>query len=269
MCRFRSYTVTLFSASLVLAVASMAQADEIKQTFRGERYDLKLFRPTGANLTKTIRAEAQGLRLQLPAERPNSLPVGLISRSGLHGDFEITVSFEIIRVDRPKEGRGAGLSIWMTQRTPEQDAATIAWLCTTEGERAFIANCASTKATGERDYQGAPPRPTKTTFGKLRFRRENGQLSYEVAEGASSQFQQLYQIEWSNADIDQIRIAADSGSSPTVVDVRLKEIVIRADELGAARVVATPQSRWQLWLGTGTLVCLLIVIGIWSWRRHQ
>jgi len=253
--------------SLTMVVGAAVHAEEIAQNFRGQRVDLKLFRLTGANLAKAIHSEAQGLRITLLPDRPNTLPVGLIARTGLHGDFEITVSFDVLRIDRPKEGRGAGLSIWITQRTPTQDAATIAWLLNTEGERTFIANQASTKPDGEREYHGVAPLPTKASSGKLRLTREDGQLTYAIAEGSSKDFRELYQTDWSDADIDQIRIAADGGSSHALVDVRLQEIQIHADELGSARVVVKPKSRWPFWLGMSAVAGLVIAGGIWFWRR--
>jgi hypothetical protein len=252
----------------VACVNAVVESEELGQTFNGQRYDLKKFRPTGANTAKSIQPETQGLRIRLPANRPNTLPVGLIARSGIRGDFEITLSFEVLKVDRPTQGHGAGISIWITLPTPTRDAATLAWLFNPDGERFLVANRAANAASGEREYHGATPVPTNISFGRLRLARKDATLTYAVAEGASRDFQEIYQTEWSSADVETIRFAADTGGSPTSVDVRLREIAIHAADLGSARVVATAKSPWQFRLVIVAIFSVLAGAIYWFRRRR-
>src|SRR6185369_12879090 len=101
----------------------MAIAADVGQDFCGRPYDTKLFRTTGSNIAKAIRVEPQGLRITLPPNHVNSLPVGLVSRTRVRGYFEITVAFEILRFDKPTAGKGAGLSLYITTASVTNDAA--------------------------------------------------------------------------------------------------------------------------------------------------
>src|SRR5262249_39669777 len=87
------------SLACVACTAPAGRAADFSQTFRGRAYDTEHFRPTGPHAGKLIHADSQGLRITLTADRASKLPVGLMTRFGVRGDFEITLSYEIIRVD--------------------------------------------------------------------------------------------------------------------------------------------------------------------------
>jgi hypothetical protein len=61
--------------------------------------DFKLIGPDATSLTKF---EPEGLRISLPAKRITREPIGVAPRFKIKGDFEITVSYEIINADPPK-----------------------------------------------------------------------------------------------------------------------------------------------------------------------
>lgn len=260
------YITRLICLSLGCAAAALSNpiaAEELGQNFRGQRYDLKKFRPTGPNTGKTIQSDGQGLRLTLPATRPNQLPVGLIAKSGIRGDFEIILAFEIIKVDRPTTGIGAGVSIWISLPTPARDTATLSWLFNTHGEKMFVANRAFSPAGGEREYHGVAPLPTRSLSGRLRLSRRGTTLTYAIAEGTSTEFRELYLTELSDADVETVRFAADTGSSRTGIDVRINEIMIQGENLATARIVSHPKSRWPLWLASAIAAALMVGAAVW------
>jgi hypothetical protein len=254
----------LWTVSQVLA----APGADFVRAFRGRGYEPQQFLTTGANTSRVIRADGQGLRITLPANHGSRMPVGLFPRFGVRGDFEITMAFEIVRVDRPTAGNGAGLSLYVTMASATQEAATLGWQFRPGGEKVFFSHRASTPAGEKRRHRGGKPLATAALSGQLRLVRRGVLLSYQVAEGESSVFQELYQSELGAEDLDGVRFAAESGGSPTVVDVRVKGVRIRADDLPPepAKVVVRP-ARWPRWLAAGVTALLLAAGGRWLWLR--
>jgi hypothetical protein len=81
--------------------------------FRGGIYDDRWLgiEPSGP-LSSLAKADEQGLRIAIPA-KTNCRGVGVYTRFGVHGDFEITASFEILKADKPREGGGVGPELYL------------------------------------------------------------------------------------------------------------------------------------------------------------
>jgi hypothetical protein len=242
-----------------------APAEECTQVFRGRPYDARFFRPTGSNTARVIRAESQGLRISLAADHGSKLPVGLVTRFGVRGDFDIAMAFDLLRVDRPPSGHGAGVSIWITMVSPTQEAATIARQVRTNGEQVWLSNRASTPVGEKRRYHGGTV-ATQATSGQLRLVRKGSILSFLIAQGESDDFRKVYESELGTADLDTVRFAADNGGSPTAVDVRIRLLRIRADDLPQVpkKVLAQP-ARWPIWLAVALAVLAFAAAGLWLW----
>jgi hypothetical protein len=106
--------------------------------------------------------------------------------------------------------------------------------------------------------------------GKVRLVRSGSTLSYQVADGDSNAFREIDERELGTHDLNMIRVAADNGGSPTLVDVRIKSLTIRADSLPsqAAELKARSTIRWPVWLAGGLMVILLAAGGFWLWSRR-
>ncbi|HTU93194.1 MAG TPA: DUF1583 domain-containing protein, partial [Gemmataceae bacterium] len=195
------------------------------------------------------------------------LPVGLVSQFGIRGDFEITMTFEILRLDKPAGGNGAGVSIYVSTASLTQEAATLGRFIRPDGDQVFLCHRATTPPGEERRHEGKSS-PTTALSGNLRLVRKGTALSYQVAEGNRSEFQELYQTEWAAEDLETIRFAADNGGSPTVIDAYIKAIGIRADEFGPARPVPPP-FRWSFEMTMLLMATLLACGGLWLWRRWR
>ncbi|HYT94911.1 MAG TPA: DUF1583 domain-containing protein [Gemmataceae bacterium] len=255
---------------LWITCPSAASAAEFTRDFRGRSYDPKQFRPTGSNLHRVTQADAEGWRITLPANHVNKLPVGIVPRFGVRGDFEITLAFDILRVDRPTAGNGAGVSIYITMVSPTREAATLGRLVRRGGEHVFFSHRATTPEGGNREHHGGRPLVTDASSGRLRLTRTGSLLSYQVAQGESNVFREVYQTEFGTADLDLVRFAADNGGSPTVVDVRIKSVSIRSDELGSPRREPPEADDWSLWIVAGVVIVLLAAGGYGlHWRSRR
>jgi hypothetical protein len=244
-----------------------ASAAELVRNFQGRPYDARSFFPTGVSPRRALQVDARGLRIR-PAQGESKLPVGLITYMGVHGDFEITMAFEIVRLDKPAGGHGAGVSLYITAASLDRQAATLGRFLRPDGEAIFLCHRAGTSPGEGRKHQ-AESSPTTAISGNLRLVRRGKTLSYQFAEKDRASFRELYQTEWGDEDVDSVRIAAESGGSPTAVDVCIRSFRIQADGFGPVRPIPQP-SRWPI----GLMVCLaaipLALGGLWFWvRRHR
>jgi Protein of unknown function (DUF1583) len=249
-----------------LGAVPSASAAEIGQDFRGKPYDPRLFLPTGPGFATAIRSDRQGLRIVLPPEHGMKPPVGIVFRTGLKGDFEITMEFEVVDVKGPKEGRGAGPSLYLTMVSPTQEAATTGWKLLPDGDMVFYSHHASTPIGGKREHYVSST-PAKGRSGRLRFVRTGSTLAYLAAEGNSDPFREIDQFDIGKDDVNGVRVAADNGGSPTLVDVRIKSVKVVADELGDPTPLPPPSSRWPLWLAAVAAVAAGGAYGAWRSRR--
>lgn len=250
----------------LVAIVATTAGEEFSQSLKGRAYDAKQFKPTGANTSKAMKPDAQGLRITMPADHNSKLPVGIVPHLVVRGDFEITLAFEILRIDKPTAGHGAGVSLYITMVSPTQEAATIGRWVGPKGEHVFKTHHATTPPDGKRIHHGSEPSATESLSGQLRLARSGSVLSYQVAQGDSKSFQELEQVEFGDDDLDLVRFAADNGGSSTLVDVRIKSINIKAAEFPAVPgKPPPPRPRWPYWLAGGLAVFGLTVGCVWFW----
>jgi hypothetical protein len=261
------YLLICLIALLVMNPDRRVSAAEIGQNFRGAAYDRALFRPTGPNAAGSITFDSQGLRITLTEEHGMRPAVGLALLTGLKGDFEITMEFELLQVNPPTGGNGAGVSIYVTMVSYSKEAATIGRSVGKGGTQSFFSHRASTEADGKRKHYGGAPSRAESTTGRLRLTRTGETLSYRVAEGSSNVFLEIFETEIGLEDIDMVRFAADNGGSPTLVDVRIKEVSIHSEEAGAPELLPPRPSRWPVWAGI-SLAVLVLGGGYWYWSRQ-
>ena len=244
-----------------------ASAAEISQDFRGRPYDPALFRPSGPGASGAIQPDSRGLRITLPREHGMKPAVGIVLRSGVQGDFEITIDYEILAVEPTTGGNGAGVSLYITMVSYTKEAATIGRIVGTDGIPLFMSHRATTPTGGKREHFGGDRIPAKSAWGKLRFVRNDGTLTYLVADGDSEEFQEIYETELGENDLDAVRVAADNGGSPTLVDVLIRSVSVSAGDAGPPEQLPPRPSHWPLWIGLGTGMVLLGG-GYWYWRRR-
>ncbi len=77
----------------------------------------------GGDAEQFVRTDPAGLRIRIPAGLNNHEAVGVAPRCRVHGDFEITVSFTIVKADTPDPGlRGRGERLGRDQYGDERGA---------------------------------------------------------------------------------------------------------------------------------------------------
>ncbi|MEJ7637758.1 MAG: hypothetical protein WKF75_07145 [Singulisphaera sp.] len=98
------------------ARAGTRPMQSVGESFRGGRFNRALLKWSGPTPERFIRLEPEGLRITLPSQDGPAQPLGVALRPAVRGDFELEATFELLRIDRPDEGRGAGLTIFLHGR---------------------------------------------------------------------------------------------------------------------------------------------------------
>ena len=215
------------------------------QNFRSHGINQDLWKFAGDNPRESIKQEPEGLLLRNPPAKTKPNPLGIVASGGNHdlhvqGDFEITVSYELMRratSRRRRTGFGAG------------------WLCTsrrisvarTESRHAFPLQLRGRILLRLRlqlhSREGRPAGsrrlvdrfeqtnvPTKDNAGKLRLGATGAGRALDL--GGSGRQQRVSTTgtssNWATTNTNTVRVTADSVDPSLPVEVRIREFEIRA-----------------------------------------
>jgi hypothetical protein len=256
------------AVAVVLAVGAPAAAQNLGKTFAFDfRKDKGLkdqFRPAAREGEKFVTQEPQGLKIVLPGGGAKRPVAGLVPKWRVHGDFEITLSYEGLKSPRPSSGSGPRLSIYARRSTERGEAVSIERLARAEDGDVFLAHTAYTDRDGKRRTTSNTSRATAAD-GKLQLKRTGPTVQFLVADGPGGALREVHQADWGPEDLDVLRFGVDSGDSTQPFEVRIPEVSVAATGLPVG-----PPSRlgasWQLWAALAVLVALGVG-GVWYWRR--
>jgi DNA-directed RNA polymerase subunit RPC12/RpoP len=282
----RATEETMGAGLLTLAVLTLAPSqpapamEEQIFDFRQGKVD-PLARHVGREMEKYVSPETEGLRITLPPSDKRYTFVGVQPQAWVHGDFEITLTYQILQAGRPRNGDGAKVNLTVT--LPEN------------GEYIYIERYWSAMYGDivwvDHRYNNPPGPPQHDRFretasenaGKLRLKRTGKELSGLFAEGTSDDFTEVARFTWAATDVDKVRAGVNEGGASSVTtDVRLQELKVRTGtwtpetpNAAGSQAASTPEpsAARGFWLaiellGLGLALTLLIALGIWGYRRH-
>lgn len=197
-------------------------------------------RPDGWNFTSRpseqfIKFEPAGARFTLPTGGPEKgTSAGLVTAFGVHGDFEITLAFEILADPEPADVGKAGtrLSLAVTLDstllpTPQSEIATLSRSMQTKG---FVTWMRNREKPASVSHKFPPP----VTIGRLRLVRSGADLYFLGAPGANEPFLFFTKYRFGADDLKRIAITTTAGGPKAMLDVRVTDFRIRADAIPAA-----------------------------------
>jgi hypothetical protein len=195
----------------------------------GHHFDLD-----GLDPEQCIHSEPAGLRLSFPEGHPGRrMGTGVVTNFAVKGDFEITMSFAIIKEPDPAAAElGTGLYLWVDLNTPRMNRAILTravfdWSGKQYTTWFFQANNAGGKpATQELKYF-----PAGMKSGRLRLVRAGAILSHYVAEDAAGGFALLRQHPFGAEDVRAIHVGGHTGGRKAALDFRITDLRIRAESL--------------------------------------
>ena len=206
------------------------------------------------------------------------------------GDFELTVSYEILRADKPKTGSGAGLEIFLMTDTPTREALAFSRRIRSSGLDAYTSARLTTTNQGMRgNVAGLDLKdfPADGKTGKLRITRIGANAVLSVAEPTSKEFLHLYSVPLGTEDLTFLRLAVNNPSgSDALVDLRLHDFQVRSAMPGALKTnvpvgvlqnipktstkgIKTTKGGIALALLVGLVITLSSALVIWLFVRRR
>ena len=233
----------VLSASVCRGQENGAKWNSYGQNFKNHPLNRDIWGYTGVNPRDLIANEPEGLHISVPGNpdaKAKPEPLGIVAQCegrnlSVVGDFEITVSYELLRADTPTTTFGAGVALYvMTNPAGPKKAAQLSRANYAAGP-AYV--CAFNYGQApNRKYENPGGRiATTDNAGKLRLVRRGKQVTFLVAPEGSNDFQPPSKekadkttIEFGDEDLHTIRVTADSGDKALPVEVRVREFTIRA-----------------------------------------
>jgi hypothetical protein len=184
----------------------------------------------GYSTAKTITREPQGvLHFRLPAHTEGVGQTGIYSYVKIDGDFEVSASYDWIDVTMPKIGYGAscGIAIDSGDRGVMVSLARSHFAEPDKGPGygVTVGKSLGTKVDYDTKYYYS-----KAKRGRLVLRREKGEVICLTADGSKDPLEERQRVPLTQA-VGQVRFFADAGGSPTLVDARLGQMRVQADEI--------------------------------------
>jgi serine/threonine protein kinase len=239
----------------------------IQHDFRTADWSNFVLRPMGDK----VAWEAGGVRVTLPAGQGVQKPAGLGGRLTIKGDFEITVSYEILEVDKPSKGYGVGVALYVAIDPDSNDAVSLARRLLPDGRTVFMSDRMK-PGDGKLEHK-TEMRPSSAETGKLRIQRAGSRVRFLVAEEDSAEFTQVDDLEFGAGNVTFVQVSGNGGGSESGLDIRLLDFTLRtADPAASATVPSLSGGKEGLvWVLTfGLLITLaLAVVGLYLRRRHR
>lgn len=210
-----------------------------------------------------------GVLITLPNTRAETKPVGVRTKFGAQGNFEITATYEVLRLERPDSGWGTGVFLALANGSPAGDVARIGRVLDPNNKPVFKWDRVDQKSPGAASREGGQV-PGKGSAGRLQLVRNGSKLSFFVADGPDADFVLVHEEEFGKQDIESIHFAATTDDQPAAVAVRLVDFDVKADRLATGD---TAGSTWNPYLvsmaSVGAAVVGILMYGYGSRRRSS
>jgi hypothetical protein len=263
------FLIPFFCLGLLVASAHAGEMkDEVKVDATTPQALRKLFSTYGYQPPKSIFPEVGGFRFWLPANVSDVPQTGLYSYFKLAGDCEASFAYELLNLPAPQKGYGAGVALAFDAGDHVGRAALERIIKPGDGSGYVLqTGMAVHGGKGKEEYvfvKGTSKR------GRIGLRRVKKELIFLAAESPSGPLEEIGRLAFTDHTIQTVRIYADPGGSPTAVDVRVRDVRVKADEItgGMPEIAPGTATRWWLWGGLGAIGAAFLFCLWWlRWRN--
>ncbi len=235
---------------------------EFHHDFRGQTLpkELSMLNPQEGKFL--VNEEPEGLRIKvIKPWIPPTQGVGVKTAFGLKGDFEATLTMEMLAGDAPPRGQSIGLALFLSpikyttykeaaaiDRFVEKDTQGVRWWATDGTRKGSV--------------------PSSDQIVRLGLKRTGTILHYLWAPGMKGgELQEIGQAEWPK-EIEFIRVIAFLGKTPVNVEVRLLDLRVRGN-FTRKTVFAAPKGALSFYLFVGMVVTLVLALSVWIVVRRR
>ena len=281
---WRSFTRRVGLTGLVLLVGGLGRAETplpavsldrgrlgaaYDLNFRASHYDYQSLRVEGSGVQiSLVKPTAEGLGVHVPP-RTEGVGVGLCTKFGIQGDFEVIATYQIRAAPQPTDGPGIGPEVALQSAARWDDGVRLGRRVARTGEAAFFGAIQPGAAAPTRASAGSIA--SSALDGRFYLARSGATVFLYVAEGTSP-YRKVAEGEFGTANVMFVRLATLYEGASRGLDVVWRDLQIRAEAL--PRTPGTPSDSAT---PPGTIVVagwgLLIVIGAWlgvaGYRRFR
>ena len=190
--------------------------------------------------------ETAGLRFRLPEGVRDIPQTGLYSLFALAGDCEATLTYELLNVPPPRTGYGSGVGLAFDIEGGGGRGAIQRVFRITEGSGCVVQTTPGESHAGMKDVDRFVPAASRG--GRMGLRRVQNELIFLSADAPADPLREIDRLPFTDRTIRAVRVFADAGGSPTAVDVRLRQIDIRAEEIADGVPQREPRQWSWAWL---------------------
>jgi Protein of unknown function (DUF1583) len=228
--------------------------------FRGKPVPVELQRFNIEN-DSLIKEEPGGLRINLPPSFTHKWGgVGFRTGFSIKGDFDITLAFEILHVQVPPKGYGAGVGLFVAKGNGHSGMSRIV--------KADGMPIVSWEVAGKQGKINSDD-----MSGRLRLKRTGTTLFCLWAPGIEGgDFQEVHHAEIGDEDIDRVRLVALNGQTNTPVETRLLDLLIRSGSAPPpppSFTAAKGGVSIALLVGLAFTLALIIALSTWVYVRGR
>src|SRR5205807_2493745 len=186
------------------------------------------FAAFGHSPKQTITREAKGLRIRLPAVTKGVPQTGLYSYFSLVGDFEISMTYDLLAVPPPQKGYGVTCGLGLDAA---ESGETVNFMRGYQMGKfsGYVVSWGKKDETGKVNYEGNNKQfPSAAKSGRLMLRREGPDIICLASDNTWDAPRELYRLPLTDSTVRPLRVFADSGGSPTPMDVRIGQLKVKA-----------------------------------------
>lgn len=220
----------------------------------------------GTTPNRTVSKEPGGVRVRLPAAGKGASQSGVYSYFALAGDLEVTGTFESVSVPTPSGGYGASASVILDAEGTVGSVALNRGLHPAEGSAFWVTR---TTPDGEAKKYDTWFFPAAGRRGRFAIRRQKDAVTFLAADAPGDPLRELKTVPFTAGTVRSLRLAGDAGNSPTTLDVRVTELVVRAEELTGGIPEMEIRAGWGRTVA-GVVAAALVLVGVaLAWRRRR
>jgi len=259
-------------AAALLALAAPVRAGEMKQEVKLGPSNpgalRSLFGAYGYRPGQSLLPESSGLRLRLPGRVAGVGQTGVYSYFGLSGDAEASCSYGLLNVEVPAKGYGSGVGLAF-DAGERVGRGSIQRVHKSAKESGYVLQTTPGAAGGsmKEEYRFVA---SAAKAGRMGLRREKKELVFLAADGPGKPLEEIGRLPFTDRTIRAVRFFADPGESPTAVDVRVGDVLVRAEEIAGGVPRRERRSvKWWVWGALAVPALGMLLLGWRAYRRKS
>jgi hypothetical protein len=182
---------------------------------------------------RPLLRDTDGLRVMAPGS-DKWVSTGLAPQISLSGDFDVSVSLDVLKMDKPATGQNSAIYLNVEFDDKAKSSANVILVQQPDGRKEAYAQMKSLGYDGKYTYSRMNTMPVKS-ISAMRIARRGKRVSLLFAENGSSEYRVLNQTDIGEFKVPKmfVRLMVHTGGAGRETLVLLKHFRIHAEEINA------------------------------------